>query len=129
MRNATPEALSVKSDALSAIYDSMPEAELQASVMAGLRQRGYAVWHVPDMRKTEAGLPDLVALGPLNGRGPVRLLLWELKKTKGRVTAKQRTVIEYLQEVPGVDARIVRPRDWAAISATLDLAACPAGQE
>lgn len=113
-------------DPLSALWDAMPEWELQRAVVDGLRQRGYAVFVVPDMRKTRAGLPDIVALGPLNSQQPVRLLMWELKSQRGRVRPEQQNIIEYLQMVSVIDARIIRPSDWTAISEALESAAGPA---
>ena len=113
------KATATKSDGLATILDSMSEKAFQAMVVAGLRQRGYAVWTVPDMRRTTAGLPDIVALGPVNQRGHMRLLMWELKSQRGRVRPEQRNVIAWLQLVKGVDARVVRPRDWQALSAAL----------
>ncbi len=101
-----------------AILATMSERDFQRHVVGTLRDCSYAVWVVPDMRKTRAGLPDIVALGPVAGprSGPLRLLFWELKSQRGRVRPEQRNVIEYLQMVAGdIDARIVRPADWVAL--------------
>lgn len=101
------------------LINAQSEKEFQSNVLAGLKQRGYATWTIPDMRKTRAGLPDVIALGPLNGHGPIRLLFLELKRRAGRRRPKQREVIAYLQQVTTIDARFVEPADWPAILDTL----------
>jgi hypothetical protein len=112
-----------RSATLTGALSGLTERAFQRQVVDGLKQRGYAVWTVPDMRKTARGLPDVIALGPVTGPGrsgkPIRLLMWELKSATGRVRPEQRNVIDYLQMVPGVDARIVRPADWRGLSEDL----------
>ena len=117
--------LSDPDDARSAILAAMSEAEFQKLVVDGLRSRYYAVWTVPDMRRTTAGLPDIIALGPMFGPGSdrPRLLFYELKREKGRVRPEQQAVIECLQLVTVVDARILRPSGWDAVRDALDTAA------
>jgi hypothetical protein len=98
-------------DTRATLLDAMPEADLQEAVIAGLRQRGYIVWHVTDSRLMSAGLPDVVAVrlgGPL--------LLWELKTSTGRVRPAQKTALDALSSVMSVDVRVVRPGDWDVLS-------------
>lgn len=102
--------------AQSAVWASLSEKQFQAIVVAGLRQRGWLVFVVPDMRKTLAGLPDLLCLHA----GRDVLLALELKTVKGKATPIQLAVLELMSRVPGVDARIVRPSDWSAILEELD---------
>ncbi len=93
------------------ILDAMSEAEFQRLVVAGLKQRGYLVWHVVDARLMAAGLPDVIAAHPT--RVPRRLLMWELKRAKGgRVSPEQKAALAALSDVFGVDARVLRPADW-----------------
>lgn len=62
----------------------MSEAELQESVRALCRQFGLLYYHAHDSRRSPAGFPDVVAVGP----GGV---LWaELKSQRGTLTAEQR---------------------------------------
>lgn len=105
------------SSIVSAVIDGLSEREFQTWLRAALRDRGWVVYVVPDMRKTLAGLPDLIAI---HLGKPGRLLAWELKSTKGRIRPEQRVVIDHLRTVPGVDARIVRPSDWDELIAEAD---------
>jgi hypothetical protein len=102
---------SAPDDARSAILASMSEKEFQRAVVKTLKRQGWRVFVVPDMRKTLAGLPDLLAI---HARHHI-LLAWELKATKTRVTDMQLATLATLAFVPGVDARIVRPKDWDAL--------------
>lgn len=100
--------------ALSVVLGSMSEKQFQRYVVDGLKQRGYLVWVVPDMRRTAGGLPDIIAVHA--AKLDRRVLFWELKTQTGRVRPAQRVALAALQGIPGVDARIVRPGDWAAVS-------------
>lgn len=112
------EAATATSEPLSAILDAMSEQEFSAvHVVRGLRDRHWVVWVVPDMQMTTAGLPDVLCWHPMR---PGVLLAYELKKTTGRLRVEQRRALEHLATVPGVDARVVRPRDWAQILDVLD---------
>lgn len=77
-----------------------------------LEDRSFSVYHVPDMRRTTAGLPDILFWHPDQ---PGRLYAWELKRESGRVRPEQVVAIAHLATVPGIDARIVRPSDWEAL--------------
>lgn len=94
----------------------LSEREFQRIVVDGLKLRGWTVWHVPNMRQTTAGLPDLFCI---HANHPIALL-WELKAEKTRVTATQQDVIKTLMAVPGVDARILRPSGWDQMRDALD---------
>lgn len=107
-------ALVEPSEAVGAVLDAMPEREFQQHVEEALTSRGYLWWHVRDPRLMRAGLPDIIAVHPT--RVPRRLILWELKTATGRATQKQREALAALSNVPGVDARIVRPSDWQTLS-------------
>ena len=64
-----------------------------------------------------AGLPDLLCY---HVDRPGVLYCWELKRERRyRVSPKQRAAVAHLQTVPGIDARIVRPSDWATLSKEL----------
>lgn len=108
----TTEAPTASVGPLRAVWASMSEREFQRIVVDGLRRRGWLVFVVPDMRKTLAGLPDLLCIHA----GRDVLLAWELKRETGKPTPIQRGVLAILDGIPGVDARIVRPSDWPALS-------------
>jgi hypothetical protein len=95
----------------------LTERQFQAMVVAGLKQRGYLVWTVPDMRKTTRGLPDIIAVHPT--RLPRRVLFWELKRVGGRIRPEQQAALAALSDVYGVDARVIRPADWLVESETV----------
>jgi hypothetical protein len=99
------------------LLDALSEREFQASVVEALKSRGWVVFSVPDMRRTTAGLPDLIFYHP---NVPGLLLCWELKRSDGRPTRKQRARLAHLGTVPGVDARLVRPRTWPALRDVID---------
>lgn len=98
-----------------ALY-GLTEAQFQRIVVAHLRSRGWLVFVVPDMRKTTAGLPDILALHVRCDE----LLAYELKRESGKPTPIQRAVLALLDNVPGVDARILRPSAWSALRDELD---------
>ena len=102
--------------AVSPVLKAMTERQFQKQVTDALGKRGWIWWHVPNMRQTTAGLPDIIAIHA--GR-PV-VLAWELKREGGKATPIQQAVINVMQGIPGVDARIIRPSDWAAVLEDLD---------
>lgn len=94
---------------------AMSERQFQKHVVDALTARGWSVFVVPDMRKTLAGLPDLLCIHD----GVPLLLAWELKAEQTRVTEKQKTVILTMGRIPGVDARVIRPSMWTEMRDTL----------
>jgi hypothetical protein len=106
-----PDASSVPfSASQDVLLSAMNEREFQQHVREGLEARGWLVFVVPDMRRTRAGLPDIIAVHPRLSE--LRLLAWELKTQRGKVRADQERVLAALRDVPGIDARVVRPSDW-----------------
>lgn len=85
--------------------DAMTERQLQDVLIDFARMRRWLVFHDLDSRRNAAGFPDLVAT-----RDGV-LLMWELKTSKGRTSFAQKAWLAALSRVPGVDARVIRPRD------------------
>lgn len=91
------------------------EKVFQAAVVALAKHRGWLVFHPYDMRRSEAGWPDLALVKP-----PSCLILAELKTEKGRVRPEQTQWLEALGmlQAPSnyvVRVRLWRPRDWEAI--------------
>lgn len=100
-------------DGVSPALMALSERQFQAMLVAGLRERGWTVWVVPNMKLTTAGLPDVLAWHPSR---PGVLHAWELKRERDyRVTPAQRAALAHLETVPGIDARIVRPSQWEAL--------------
>ena len=83
----------------------LSESDFQKQVIRLFRDAGWQVWHNPDSRKTQGGVPDLLCLKP------GRLLFLELKTEKGRVRPAQKEVLELIQSA-GVEAYLIRPSDW-----------------
>jgi hypothetical protein len=92
---------------------AMSERDFQAQVIAYAELLGWMVYHTHDSRRSNPGWPDLALV-----RGH-RLLLWELKSEKGRVSPEQQDYIVRLIQVRVVEAGILRPSDWPEIEETL----------
>ena len=95
--------------------EAMLEDELQNLIINprdGLAPRlGYLCYHTHDSRRSTAGFPDLVMVGPH------RLIFSELKKEKGKATAAQEDWLNRLDIIERksdglVVARLWRPSDW-----------------
>ena len=99
---------------------SISEADFQQSVVEFLEFMGYIVWHARDSRRQKlSGLVDLIAVScrdPIAGRPSRKLLMWELKTQRGRLSAAQVVALRLLARVPGVDARCLRPAEWDALA-------------
>jgi len=102
--------------------DDVPERTFQRSVISLAKMLGWHVAHWHDSRRQvrpgvfvgdadAAGFPDLVLVRE-------RLLVAELKRNRGRLTAAQECWLVWLADA-GVDCHVWRPRDWAEIEATL----------
>ena len=83
----------------------MPEKRLQAVVEAALKECGWTYYHTYDSRRSNRGLPDIIAL-----RGP-RLIWRELKDMTGRLTTDQK-VWKLALETAGQDWGLWRPDQW-----------------
>lgn len=92
---------------------AMSEKEFQQQVVDFARLKGWRVFHAFDSRRSAAGFPDLVLVR--NGH----LAFLELKTSKGRITAEQEQWIDDLNEVPAIDARVLRPQHWTEIEELL----------
>jgi hypothetical protein len=93
------------------------ERAFQRQIETYARLRGWLVYSIPDSRRaTSAGFPDLVLCHPARRR----LAFCELKTDEGRVRAEQRTWLDALASVPGLDVCVWRQKDWPGIQAYLD---------
>ena len=76
---------------------------------------GYLGWrhyHTHDSRRSSAGFPDLVLV-----RGD-RLMFVELKSERGKVSKEQDEWLDALRAT-GIEAKVYRPSEWAAIERRL----------
>jgi len=89
------------------------EAGLLEHIRALARRSGWLCYHTHDSRRSEAGFPDLVLT---NGQ---RVLFLECKTSTGKLTEAQARWLALLGRVPGVEARVIRPQDLAAIEGWL----------
>ena len=97
----------------------MTERELQRAVVELARLMGWRVHHTrPALTQRgrwltpiqgDAGFPDLVLCRP------PRLILAELKRVGGKLTAEQQAWLEALQACAGVECYLWTPNDWDAI--------------
>lgn len=86
----------------------MTEKELRQSIVSAARDCGYLTYFTWTSLHSPKGMPDLILCRPPT------LFFWELKSAKGTPSLAQLEWIEALKQVPGVDARIVRPADLEA---------------
>jgi hypothetical protein len=89
----------------SLLAKAMDEARLQANVTELCKVFGLLVYHTHDSRRSPAGFPDLVIVGP----GGV--LFRELKAMSGRITRDQMTWLAALEQA-GANASVWRPMHW-----------------
>ena len=84
------------------------EKKLLNTIRAAALDTGWRFYHTQVSLYSARGFPDLAMVR--NGR----LFLWELKGPHGKVTEAQQEWLTALSEVPGVDARVVRPDNLEA---------------
>jgi hypothetical protein len=85
------------------MMEQMSEKELSRNIVKEAKDLNWLVYHTWLSKFSPAGFPDLCMV-----RGN-RLLFWELKTNKGKVNPLQEAWIDALSQVPGVEAKIVRP--------------------
>lgn len=83
------------------------ERDFQRSVERAAQALGWRVWHCKDSRGSRRGYPDLTLIKPGH-----RILFFELKTGRRKLTIEQRIWIEDLNKCPGVRAYEVRPDQW-----------------
>lgn len=83
------------------------EAHFQRSVERAAAALGWRTYHTRFSKGSDKGFPDLVLVKP-----PGRILFFELKTGRRKLTVEQRAWIDDLNRCPGVRAFEVRPEQW-----------------
>lgn len=100
-----------------AIIDATMSEMLWQLTITDLCDTLHLPWfHDQDSRRNNSGFPDLVIPAP-----PV-LHLWEMKAATGRMRPEQVVWGDYLSRCTMLDYRVLRPRDWDFVAATLERA-------
>jgi hypothetical protein len=79
------------------------ERDLQETLRIAALRNGWMAYHTHDSRRSESGFPDLILIR--DGR----MLVFELKAQKGRVSPQQRAWIAAFDLLPMTIAAVVRP--------------------
>lgn len=79
------------------------ESMLQDTIRVAALRKGWQFYHTHRSDRSDAGFPDCICVK--DGR----MLVFELKTQKGRVSQKQREWIAAFEGVPMVLAAVVRP--------------------
>lgn len=98
-----------------ALMAAMSEAEFQRWVVGQAQMHGWQrelIYHTHDSSKSQRGFPDLVLVKP------PRVLLWELKSMRGRVSPAQERWVAAFKEC-GMEAAILYPCDWRVVEEEL----------
>lgn len=99
----------------------MKEAEYAKRIEDTANMLGLRWHHETDSRKSKAGFPDYVFVGPFG------ILFLEIKADKGRVSPQQQAWIDDLDNVAwqtrggtgAVEAYVAYPKDWSRVLSDL----------
>lgn len=94
------------------------EAHFQRSVERAAKQLGWRTYHTRDSRGSNKGYPDLTLIKPGH-----RILFFELKTGRRKLTPEQGIWLADLNRCPGVRAYEMRESDWDTILDILQEAA------
>ena len=89
------------------------EKQFQAAVRDHAVLKGWRYYCVWDPRHSPKGWPDLVLLRP------PRMVMAEMKSTRGRLTKEQRETLDMLAAC-GVESYAWWPESWSVIEKTLE---------
>lgn len=97
------------------VTDVASEASWGSVVHDWATLHGWWAWHLPDSRRTPAGLPDWLLIR-VTGPGVGRVVFIEIKVPGGRLRKAQREVIAMLEQCSGVEMlTAVFPDDWPRV--------------
>lgn len=91
--------------------DGISEEEFRRLVVQLAETLGWACYHTHDSRKSDEGFPDQVFVRE-------RVVYAELKKTGGKLSAKQKRWLSLLNNA-GEETYLWYPQDWTAIVGVL----------
>jgi hypothetical protein len=97
--------------------EQMGEADFQSTTELIASRYGWTVYHETDSRKSPKGLPDLIALSPVQADGSVVLAMIELKTKKNTPTLEQEVWLRKLAAVTTLVTGWVKPSDWPELLA------------
>jgi hypothetical protein len=97
--------------------EQMGEADFQATCELIASRYGWTTYHEGDSRKSDKGLPDLIALSPVQPDGSVVLAMIELKTKKNTPTLEQEVWLRKLAAVATLVTGWVKPSDWPELLA------------
>lgn len=89
------------------------EKDFQASVLELAHVKGWNTYHTYDSRRSAAGFPDLFLVRP------PRIVVAELKSSRGRITPAQRAWLDLLARCSGVETYVWRPAGFDEIARVL----------
>lgn len=96
---------------MSVTLADLTEKQWQAQVVQLFRQLNWKGYHTHDSRRSQPGFPDIVLVRE-------RVVYLELKREKGKLTAKQREWLLALLNT-GAEAYVARPGDLEALGRVL----------
>lgn len=108
-RHATMTAAEYRAIAAS----KMSEKAFMAQVVELAKLRGWTVYHSWTSIHSPCGFPDLVLARP------PRVIFWECKSERGRVSLDQRAWLDRLTAC-GMLAEVIRPSDWDLVEERLN---------
>jgi len=115
-RKPAPDQSTMTTDEYNdALMAAMTEAEFQGWIVRLAQGYGWQrdlIYHTHDSSKSQGGFPDLVLVKP------PRILLWELKSMRGRVSPAQEKWVAAFREC-GMEAAILYPCDWRKVEEEL----------
>jgi len=95
----------------------LPEKTMLERLRQLARQAGLLCYHTWRSKRSAEGFPDLLIVETRTV--PPTLYCLELKTATGAVTPAQEAWLAALAQVPGVEARLVRPQDLAEVEGWL----------
>lgn len=95
------------------LHAEVREKDFMGEIVKDAGLLGWRTYHTLDSRGSAAGFPDLVLVRR------DRLVMAEVKREKGRVTAAQQGWLDDLARVATIDTYLWRPSDWPTIEGVL----------
>lgn len=105
---------------LAALPASITEEAFLAKVRQVARMAGWTGYHTYSSKRSDPGFPDLLLVKPGPQLGTGRLIVAELKRQSGKLTAEQHLWLDLLRHsVATLEVYTWKPADWPQIVAIL----------